>query len=429
MATTKTIKINIDEVKFDPDKYPRKKANQIAIAMLQAVLETATIPPIEINQNHYLIDGFHRLQAYKLEGYTTIKAIVTNCPDGDILWLSAQRNSTHGQQLSREEKKGLAKLFFRSDKQIDDMIPILAVGKSQLYEWLGDEIKKRDEVQEAQIMDLYLRCLTEEQIASEVGLTQPAVHKSIITFSENGKSYNRPESIQDYNLWEFNVADDGSGEEGFPGRMPGQVIENLLWYFTEIFDLVVDPMSGGGTTLDVCLEMKRRCLCYDIDPIIRPHETQKHDILDGLPNIPNLRQAGKVIKPKLLLLDPPYWKQRKGDYSSDKNNLANLPLDGFHARMVQIINQAHDYIDPDGYVAFVISPTRDSGIIYDHMASIINRLDLSHWHIKERVIVSYTTQQALAYHLTQAREGKYMLRRFRDLLILQPKKDKANAKR
>jgi hypothetical protein len=55
------------------------------------------------------------------------------------------------------------------------------------------------------------------------------------------------------------------------------------------------------------------------------------------------------------------------------------------------------------------------------MASLINKLDFNKWQIKERIIVSYTTQQALAYHLTQAREGKYMLRKYRDLLILQPK--------
>jgi DNA modification methylase len=426
VVNTKTIKI--ESVICDPEKYPRAKANQMAINMLQAVLKEGgnPVPAIEINQNNFLIDGFHRLQAHKLNGDTDIEVIITECADDNILWLATQRNSTHGQQLSRDEKKKLAKKFFNSGKEIPDIQSILSVGHSQLYdEWLKDEIANKNEAEQAEILDLYLRCYTEEEITDKMGIPRKTVEdkikKMIGEISENGKTANRPDSIQDYNLWEFNVADDEMGEEGFVGRMPGQVVENLLWYFTEPFDLVVDPMAGGGTTLDVCLTMNRRCLCYDINSI-RPHDIKKHDILEGLPELPKLRKGGNIIKPKLILLDPPYWKQKKSDgYTLEATNLANLPLDDFHSAMVKIINDCHDYIDSTGYVAYIISPTRSEGIVYDHMASLINKLDFNKWQIKERIIVSYTTQQALAYHLTQAREGKYMLRKYRDLLILQPK--------
>ncbi len=424
MAEAKTIELNIDQVKCEPDKYPRKKLNQISVAMLQATLSNGRIPPIEVNQNYHLIDGAHRLQAHKLEGLKTIKANITECPDDDVLWLATERNSTHGQQLSREEKKDLAKAFYKSNRGLSEIQTILAIGKSQLYEWLETEIKKQNDEQNAQILDLYLRCFTEEQIADKLDMPRETITKKIANLivqnSETGKMNNRPDTIQDYNLWEFNVADDGAGEDGFPGRMPGQVIENLLWYYTNPFDLVLDPMSGGGTTLDVCLSMSRRCLCYDINPI-RPHEIKKHDISTGLPDIPKLRKNGDVIKPKLIVLDPPYWKQKKGEYSSDKTNLANLTLDDFHSSMIKITNECHEIMDSTGFIAYIISPTRSDGVISDHMALFLNQLDLSKWQIKERIIVSYTTQQALAYHITQAREGKYMLRRYRDLLILQRK--------
>jgi len=420
-AQTVEIEIDIDKVICDPHKYPRQKSDQILIAMLQAAIETDRIPPIEINQNNYLIDGFHRLQAYKLEGIKSIKAIVTQCNDNDVLWLASQRNSTHGKQLSRDEKRALAKTFFRQGRPIGEIRSILAVGKSQLYDWLREEIAKKNEAEEAEILNLYLRCYTEEEIAEKIGVDQSTINRAIMHFSENGNSHNRPESIQDYNLWEFTVAANDVGEDGFPGRMPGQVVENLLWYFTDPFDLVVDPMAGSGTTLDVCLTMLRRCICFDINPAARPHEIKKHDITTGLPELPKLRSNGQVVKPKLLLLDPPYWKQKRGKYSHDGTNLANLSLDDFHKQLSTIIAESHDYVSPDGYVAFIIGPTRNDGIVYDHMAAIINQLNFEQWKIKERVIVSYTTQQALALHLTQAREGRYMLRRYRDLLILQPK--------
>lgn len=53
----------------------------------------------------------------------------------------------------------------------------------------------------------------------------------------------------------------------YPGRIPGQVIEHVLWPFTEPFDIVIDPMAGGGTTLDECKAMTLRYQYFDIAPV------------------------------------------------------------------------------------------------------------------------------------------------------------------
>jgi len=422
MSDSKTIEIPIKQVVFDATKYPRQKPDQILIAMLQALVGTDRIPPIEISQNNYLIDGLHRLQAHQLFGAATIKVKITTCDDNDVLWIATERNAIHGKQLSRPEKIALAKRFFQEGREIASLETQLGVHKSQLYEWLRDEIAKRNATEEAEILDLYLRCYTEEEISDKVKIPRQTVNRTIAHFSENGKMGNaRPESVQDYNLWEFQVADDDFGEDGYPGRMPGQVIENLLWYYTEPFDLVIDIMAGSGTTLDVSLAMLRRCVCFDLDPSARPHEIKHHDITMGTPDLPNVRAKGQPVRPKLLIFDPPYWKQKRGRYSPEQTNLANLELSDFHTRLYSIIDQTQNYLDPNGYVAFIIGPTRSNGIVHDHMAEVLNRIDLEKWQIIERIIVSYTTQQALAVHLVQAREGKYMLRRYRDLLILQPR--------
>jgi hypothetical protein len=48
--------------------------------------------------------------------------------------------------------------------------------------------------------------------ADETGIPRKTIEDKIVRMigenSENGKIANRPETIQDYNLWEFNVADD-----------------------------------------------------------------------------------------------------------------------------------------------------------------------------------------------------------------------------
>ena len=37
--------------------------------------------------------------------------------------------------------------------------------------------------------------------------------------------------------------------------MPPQVVENLLWVYTEPGDIVVDPFAGSGTTIDIAKAM------------------------------------------------------------------------------------------------------------------------------------------------------------------------------
>ncbi len=31
-----------------------------------------------------------------------------------------------------------------------------------------------------------------------------------------------------------------------------RIVENLLYAYTEPFDVVVDPFAGGGSTIDIC---------------------------------------------------------------------------------------------------------------------------------------------------------------------------------
>jgi len=70
-------------------------------------------------------------------------------------------------------------------------------------------------------------------------------------------------------FWDFPRQSYGitpKGDNKYPGVTPALIIFNLIWRYTNPGDLVVDPMAGSGTTLDVCKEEKRRCICYDISP-------------------------------------------------------------------------------------------------------------------------------------------------------------------
>jgi len=61
-------------------------------------------------------------------------------------------------------------------------------------------------------------------------------------------------------LWDFPKQSYGKhpkGDNKYPGVTPALIIYNLIWRYTEPGDLVVDPMCGSGTTIDVCKEEKR----------------------------------------------------------------------------------------------------------------------------------------------------------------------------
>lgn len=416
MARAKAIDVFLKDLQFDDHQYPRAKWSQDTVNLYRLSLDK--LPPIKITPDKFIIDGYHRYLAHSLEKRETIKAVVLDIPREEIMWEGAGANATNPKQLSSNEKAMLARTFYKQGKAVKDIATKLRVSADAVYNWTQEILRKKKDERNAIIVELYLRCWTEGKIATEVGLKRQQVNTVIADFSENRKNGNPPSSLRFWNLWEFEQADDSYGDKEFPGRMPGQVVENLLWYYTQPFDLVVDPMAGGGTTIDVCLEMQRRILAYDLLPT-RPTEIKKHDITTGLPRLPLLRSQGKVVKPKLLILDPPYWEQRKGEYSSEDSNLANMPAQRYHHYLALSIDKAYRYIADDGHVALIVGQTRKQGMLIDHIFGIWQRLKRP-WEIVERIIVPYTSEQAEGYHITQAEENRFMLRRYRDLIVLKP---------
>lgn len=217
-----------------------------------------------------------------------------------------------------------------------------------------------------------------------------------------------------YNHWNFPNKDIRLGMS-YPGNIPGQIVMNLLYYYTEQGDLVVDPMAGGGSTIDACLVMGRKCRAYDISPPmgkdgapLRIDIIQRDLITEGY--------DPKIKNTQLIFLDPPYWKQKKGDYSDDKTNLANLSLEEFHKALEHIFNISSNILRKDGYIAIIMGLTQIKTKLIDHPFSLYKFLE-EKYTFTNRIIVPYSTQQYPAYQVSTAQKGKYMLNLYRDLLV------------
>ena len=215
-----------------------------------------------------------------------------------------------------------------------------------------------------------------------------------------------------YNVWNFAKCDDRFGLN-HPGMVPGQIMQNLNWYFTKPGDLVIDPFAGGGSTIDVCKYDdadfgKRRCEAYDIDPK-RPDIKRRDIVTNGVPNVSGA---------SLVFLDPPYWGQKKGEYGSQPTNLANMPLDHFHEILHSIVDSS---LNCAGVVALIIGTSQFGGYA-DHAAEMMRRIDAP---ILLRAIVPYSTEQYQAFSVSRAKENKQCLNLYRDLIVWKARGTKA----
>jgi hypothetical protein len=116
------------------------------------------------------------------------------------------------------------------------------------------------------------RGFTVAQVAEKRGWTEPMVWSLALEGKDDLVRFKELNwGLRTWDLWNWNDCDRRFGDD-WPGRIPGQLIAHILYYFSRQNDLVFDPMGGGGITPDVCLTLNRRCWTLDMvdQPDTRP---------------------------------------------------------------------------------------------------------------------------------------------------------------
>lgn len=412
MSTATIDMLAIDKVEFVKELYPRLREDDAAIERYRAAIDR--LPPIAIARGHVLVDGFHRWQAYRREGLTEIAVEnLGNLTDIEILKESIRRNASHGRQLEEGDKKRMVELLYRGgtrDKQ--ELADLLSIALSTVEKYWATARSDEKADQQAKAWDLWLDCLSIRDVATALdGPDENTVGGWLSRKADESGFRDAPASRQHFDIWNFQKADDDAGSASYFGRMPSQVVENLLWFYTEPGDIVFDPFAGGGTTIDVAKRMGRRVWSSDRKPSTPTLPIHEHDIAKGWPK-------DAPSKADFILLDPPYWQQAKGRYSDDAADLGNMSLDDFMASWKKIVTECVKHLSPDGRLAFIISPTQlDDGSVVDHAYAMATITGLT---VERRIIVPYQTQQATGQQVEWAREQKRMLKLYRDLVVLHP---------
>ena len=410
--------IPVGAVRYVKELYPRLKPLDDVIERYRDAL--ANLPPITVARGGVLVDGYHRWQAHVREGVETIDAEdLGDITDAEIVRESIRRNATHGQQLSRDDKRRMAGRLWTAladlppAERVKDIADLLAVSDRSVHDWTKDVRKAEKQAQQDKAWDLWLDCHEQQAIADEIGVSQPTINEWLIGKRKAAESDTAPDSRQHFDIWTFPTTDrEAGGQQSYFGAVPPQVMENLLWFFTEPGHTVVDLFAGSGTTVDVAKRMGRRAWASDIrGNHYSPHlPIRQHDAVTGWPP-----EAPR--KADLVFLDPPYWQQAAGRYSTEPNEMAEMAdLEAFYTAWWKVAKSAMDHA---ARVAFVISPTqRDDGSVIDHATDMIRPFAAEGWDVERRIIVPYSTQQATGQQVTWARENRRMLKLYRDLVVL-----------
>lgn len=403
------MKKKIKDIIIRKDLYPRMDVDNSKIQEYSENIEN--LPSIIINQDNILIDGLHRLRAHKQAELKEIEVIVEKTSSENEIYLRAiETNATHGLQLSMKDKQSVAvKLYDLKNRE--RLIKSLSIAPRTFDGWVSNKAKQLKEQKEEEAISTYLKAeLTQKEVAEIIGVSEADMSRIL----QNCKIADMKDFTPFlYNLW--NSSKDNKMTHF--GNVPASFTENLLYYYTDTFDTVYDPFAGGGTTIDVCKKWMRRYYVADRKPIpAREEEIKKWDIKDGLPNdLPN--------NIKLVYLDPPYWKQAENQYSKDKEDLANMPLDKFYDGIMMFMKNIKKKLAKDGKIALIIqgSQWKNNLVLEDHAFEISKMMDKIGFKIQQRIICPYSTEQYNAQQVNKAKDNKICLQTYRDLIVYEVK--------
>jgi hypothetical protein len=216
-----------------------------------------------------------------------------------------------------------------------------------------------------------------------------------------------------YDVWRFRH--DRAFGIPHPGSIPPAIVAHTLHYYTAPGALVVDPMAGGGTTLDVCESMGRRCLAYDLHPT-RP-EIVKHDVRNGFP-----QEANEC---DLVFCDPPYYTMRARCYG--EGGVDAIPLQRWVAFLTHLARAALGALRPGGFIALLMANQTEKDLpagwgYIDHGYLGYHALRAAGFR-PERRISCPMDGAYLPQHIQRARAEGRMLGQVRDLIVMRKPTD------
>ncbi len=429
-----------------------------------------------------LLDGVHRWKAYQqyLKEYQEYKsrpemfdtdnswtipqeeisAVWCDVPkDIPIKLFTASLSAKHGDRISTDERKALTREIFTEnpDFTIETIVKYIGGSKSSVAEAVKDIRAARREEQKMTAYRLHRLGWTDKEIADTIGCSESNYRENIsavfpelentlkkllsegIPHGEIAKRYNMPlvlvwaialsglgdlkrfEALNitcnPYDVWNFGKCHELFGSE-YPGRIPGQLIAHAIYFFTEPGAVILDPMSGSGTTQDVCLAFNRKCYAYDIENKFNRSDVIINDLdKNGWPD--------RIKKANLIFFDPPYFKKKDSETNGPNgygdSSISKLSKKEYLEFFGECLKKAKSLVKKGTYLCFLMSDWNneidesENIFIWDYANLILE----ANWRLIRHIQVPLGTQQVHADIVLKFRESKRLARLERYLLVAQ----------
>lgn len=217
-------------------------------------------------------------------------------------------------------------------------------------------------------------------------------------------------------LWDYPRQSYGKkpkGDNKFQGVTPAFIIWNLIQRYTKPGDLVVDPMAGSGTTIDVCEEEGRRCIGYDINP--KHPKVIKND-------------SRKIPLPDnsvdMVFIDSPYGDNV--NYSDDPQDIGKISAEDpkFYEELEKVAIEIKRILKPGKVLGWLIGDQWVKGKFTPVGFKIYQMLE-KHFEPIDIICVARRGQSSHTplWHY-RAKKFNFFLRGFKYLLLFKKQEDK-----
>jgi len=219
--------------------------------------------------------------------------------------------------------------------------------------------------------------------------------------------------IEATTFWDFPKQSYGlrpKGDNKYAGVTPALIIYNMIWRYTEPGDLVVDPMAGSGTTIDVCKEEKRIAIGYDI------HSTRADIVKNDARQIPLGDNSVDMV-----FIDSPYGDNIR--YNEEPNNIGNISSESeeFYDELERVMTESKRILKEGKVLGWLIGDQWVKKKFTPVGLKIYERLS-RHFEPVDIVCVSRRSQSSnTEVWQNRARRFNFFLRGFKYLIIVRKK--------
>lgn len=211
------------------------------------------------------------------------------------------------------------------------------------------------------------------------------------------------------------------------GNWAPEIARNLILRYSDVGDLLLDPMIGGGTTAIEAKLLNRNIICSDInnETLRRTREALKFNIDNTAKQKIVKCDARRLTGVKdnsidFILTHPPYAdiiKYSGGELVGDLSNIHDI--DKFIAEMANVASELYRVAKPGKYCAILMGDTRRNKMYIPLAYKTMQAFLKVGFQLKEDIIKRQFNCRATGFWVRRSQEYNFLLIMHEHLFVFQ----------